>query len=140
MEQPESRLITSPQQQASVPPLPLEVAENIISFIPRVPASQPTLHACTLLSRVWYAAAIARLYEEPAITGRSYDKFTKSICPSINAHIRKNGLAEFVRVLDLSMLVHHGSKSLTARLLGRVKVGLEEFIAPQASFGSVKGP
>ena len=35
----------------------------------------------------------------------------------------------------MSGLVHNGSKSLTARLLGRVKNNLDEFIAPQASFG-----
>lgn len=34
----------------------------------------------------------------------------------------------------MSGLVHNGSKSLTARLLGRVKKRLEEFVAPQASF------
>ena len=39
-----------------------------------------------------------------------------------------------VRVLDMGNLVHDGSKSLTARLLGRVKEGLEELRAPQASF------
>ena len=140
MNRAEAKSITPPDEAIFVPPLPLEVIDNILSFIPRVPASQPTLHACTLVSRVWYPAAIGRLYEEPTITGRNYDLFTKSICPSINAHIRKNGLAELVRVLDLSLLVHHGSKSLTARLLGRVKVGLEEFVAPQASFGLVKRP
>ena len=37
----------------------------------------------------------------------------------------------------MSGLVHNGSKSLTARLLGRVKKRLEEFVAPQASFAYV---
>ena len=138
MDHEEAASISLPDESIFVPPLPLEVIENIISFVPREPASQPTLHACTLVSRAWYSAAIGRLYEEPTITGRNYDMFTKSICPSINAHIRKNGLGELVRVLDLSVLVHHGSKSLTARLLGRVKVGLLKFVAPQASFGLVK--
>jgi len=32
-------------------------------------------------------------------------------------------------------LVHNASKSLTARLLGRLKGNIEEFVAPQASFG-----
>ena len=140
MELAETKSIASPNEEMFAPALPLEVIDSILSFVPQVPTSQPTLHACTLVSRAWYSAAIGRLYEKPKITGRKYDMFTKSICPSINAHIRKNGLAELVRVLDLSVLVHHGSKSLTARLLGRVKVGLEEFVAPQASFGLVKEP
>lgn len=37
----------------------------------------------------------------------------------------------------MSGLVHNGSKSLTARLLGRVKGRMEEFVAPQASFAYV---
>jgi len=39
-----------------------------------------------------------------------------------------------VRVLDMGELVHDGSKSLTARLLGRLKGQLTDFVAPQASF------
>ena len=34
----------------------------------------------------------------------------------------------------MSRLVHNSSRSLTARLLGRLKPNLEEFVAPQASF------
>ena len=71
------------------------------------------------------------------ITGKNYNAFVQAICPSVNAHVRRNGLAELVRRLDMSNLVHNGSKSLTARLLGRVKTGLEVFVAPQASFAYV---
>ena len=46
-------------------------------------------------------------------------------------------VAELVRVLDMSRLVHNGSKSLTTRILGRVKGNLEEFVAPQAPFAFV---
>lgn len=50
------------------------------------------------------------------------------------AHIKKQNLANLVRVLDLSHIIHQGTKSTTARLLGRTKAGLQVFIAPQASF------
>jgi len=119
--------------------LPLEIVVQIISHVshehsnPQV--TQELLRTCTLISRVWYAAVIGLLYECPYITGSSYEKFVATICPSINAHIRKNGLAELVRSLDLCRLIHHGSRSLTARLLGRVKNNVESFVAPQASFG-----
>lgn len=121
--------------------LPLEIVEQIISNL--VPGygtdrlSQRTLNACGLVARVWYSAAVGPLYESPYITGTNYDRFVATICPSINAHVRKNGLAELVRSLDLCRLVHHGSKSLTARLLGRLKNNLERLVAPKATFGYV---
>jgi hypothetical protein len=58
-----------------------------------------------------------------------------TVCPSKNAHIRQSALAPLVKRLDMGELVHNASKSLTARLLGRLKGNIEEFIAPQASFG-----
>ncbi|KAI9819126.1 MAG: hypothetical protein M1827_007282 [Pycnora praestabilis] len=114
--------------------LPTEIIINILSFIPRTPQSQPLLHSCCLVSRQWYSAAIRLLYESPRISGKNFKLFVATVCPSINAHIRKSELAELVRRLDMGNLVHDGSKALTARLLGRMKRGLEEFIAPQASF------
>ena len=116
------------------PSLPYEIIQEILLYFPHDHSSQPILRTCTLISRAWYSATIARLYQHPHITGPNYKSFVDAVCPSINAHIRKNGLAELVKTLDLSTLVHHGSKSLTARLLGRVKGHLEVFVAPQASF------
>nr|POE58048.1 f-box protein [Quercus suber] len=39
-----------------------------------------------------------------------------------------------VKELNMASLVHQGSKSLTARILGRVKGNIEVFVAPVASF------
>lgn len=116
------------------PQLPLEILLLIVSFIPPGPQSQSTLHALTLVSRLWYSAAIADLYRSPDIHGSRFNQFVPSICPSINARVKKNGLGDLVVRLDMSNLVHESSKSVTARLLGRLKGGLREFVAPQASF------
>ena len=113
--------------------LPPEILQSIFSDV----KDQPTLHASTLVARTWYKSATPFLYANPIIDGSNFDAFIRAICPSVNAHIRTNGLAELVRRLDMSRLVHNGSKSLTARILGRVKGRLEEFIAPQASFAYV---
>lgn len=111
--------------------LPPELLEIIFSHV----KDQPTLHASTLAgSRTLYKSATPLLYANPIIYGSNFDPFVRAICPSVNAHIRTNGLAELVQRLDMSRLVHNGSKSLTARILGRVKGNLEEFVAPQASF------
>ena len=96
---------------------------------------QRTMHACCLVSRQWYSAAIAFLYEKPRLDGgRAFYKFTDTISPPVAARKSKMNLGSMVRRLDLSCLVHHSKNSLTARLLGKVKENLEVFTAPSVTF------
>ncbi|WPG99011.1 Hypothetical protein R9X50_00181300 [Acrodontium crateriforme] len=121
----------------SSPPiyLPDEILIHIISFIDaQADSAQPTLAVCCLLSHRWYSAAVPFLYARPYLYGANFDPFVRSICPSINLHVRASPLSELVRELNMGRLVHQGSRSLTARLLGRTKGSLEIFVAPQASF------
>ena len=121
--------------------LPLEVCLAIAVCVARShPRPQPTLHALCLVSRLWYDAAIRDLYRAPVLAGRNFQLFVRTVCPSINLHIRRSPTAPLVKVLDLSKLVHEGSNSVTGRLLGRVKETLEAFIAPQTSFSCVLSP
>lgn len=135
----------SPQPtQTHLIPLPREIllpSEIITSILQHLPPVQPpdktgqkTLWACALISRPWYAATIALLYATPYLHGGNFNQFADAICPSKNAKIRRSTLSPLVRRLDMGDLVHNASKSLTARLLGRLKGNLEEFIAPQSSF------
>jgi len=114
--------------------LPVEVIIQIVSYIPRRASEQKTLWACCLVSRTWYSATVPLLYKRPYLGGGNFQNFVTTVCPSKNAHIRRSQLACFVQTLDMGELVHDGSKSLTARLLGRLKGNLIEFTAPQASF------
>lgn len=114
--------------------LPDEIILQILDHVQRNAKTQQTLYSCTLLSHQWFDAAVPLLYAHPILYGWNYDPFTRAICPSINLHVRKSPLSELVKVLDMSGLVHQGSKSITARLLGRTKDNLEVFVAPQASF------
>ncbi|RKF61144.1 F-box protein [Erysiphe neolycopersici] len=114
--------------------LPLEIISLIVSLIPRNASNQPVLWACALVSKIWYSASIERLYERPFLSGANFDQFVKTICPSKNAHIRASPLASLVRHLNMGDLAHDASRSLTARLLGRLKSNLELFLAPQVSF------
>ncbi|KAH8819092.1 hypothetical protein F5884DRAFT_743521 [Xylogone sp. PMI_703] len=114
--------------------LPLEIIQHILLYIPRRQSSQPTFWACACVSRAWYQVAVRFLYERPYIGGSNFDSFVRTICPSINARVAPSPLATLVKKLDMSALVHHSNKSLTARILGRVKANLEEFAAPQSSF------
>lgn len=115
-------------------PLPQEILSQILAFIPRRKETQCIFWACTLVCRSWYSASIAILYERPWLHGGNFNEFVATVCPSKNAHIRQSALAVFVRRLDMGELVHNASKSLTARLLGRLKGNIEQFVAPQASF------
>ncbi|CCU82009.1 F-box domain protein/F-box domain-containing protein (translation) [Blumeria hordei DH14] len=128
--QSQNSMYNSPQPNT----LPLEIIEHIISFIRLKASCQATLWACTLVSRAWYSASIRFLYEKPYLSGGNFDQFVSTICPSKNAHIRTSPLATLVRHLDMGGLVHNSSRSLTARLLGRLKGNLEAFVAPQVSF------
>lgn len=57
-----------------------------------------------------------------------------TISPS-STNIKPCPLGSLVKRLDLSALVHEGRPSHNARLLRRVQNSVEEFIAPQSSFG-----
>ncbi|KAK2629735.1 hypothetical protein QTJ16_000555 [Diplocarpon rosae] len=114
--------------------LPAEIISQILLYIPRRPSTQPLLWSCSLVSRAWYTSAIIPLYRRPFITPSNFAQFVRTVCPSKNAHIRHSALATLVKSLDMGDLVHNSSKSLTARLLGRLKGNLEQFVAPQASF------
>ncbi|PNS19675.1 F-box protein [Sphaceloma murrayae] len=99
-----------------------------------LPEKQRDLHAFSLVNRQWNNIATPVLYYRPYLEGARYDLFTRTLCPSINLNVRKSNVAPYVRDLNLSLLVHQGSKSVTARLLGRTKGTLTSFTAPQASF------
>ncbi|PVH94562.1 hypothetical protein DM02DRAFT_732438 [Periconia macrospinosa] len=114
--------------------LPDELVLEILNYIPRDGRHQPVLANFCAVNRQWYDVGIATLYENPHLCGHRYALFVRTICPSILPRIKKSQLAGLVKVLNLSTIVHQGSKSTTARLLGRTKPSLEVFIAPQASF------
>ncbi|KAL5366030.1 F-box domain protein [Aspergillus floccosus] len=125
----------------SSPPihLPTELIVLIVSFVAADEANrrQSTLYNCCLVSRQWYSAAISFLYERPCLnSGVAFKHFTETISPRIGARSSKLNLGTLVHRLDLHLLVHHSSPSLTARLLGRVKDNLEVFIAPRVSFST----
>lgn len=118
--------------------LPDEIIIQILSYVARFPpgiASRTLTSAC-FLSRGWYDAAVPLLYERPDLGARNFDLFVRTICPSKNAHVIHSPLAKLVKTLNLEWLVHEGSKSTTARLIGRTKGQLEEFVAPMATFSA----
>ncbi|PKY06556.1 F-box domain protein [Aspergillus campestris IBT 28561] len=120
--------------------LPTEIVVLIVSLAAGSSGEtqrQSTLYACCLVSQQWYSAAVSFLYRKPRLkTGRSFAKFTRTVAPPLGERKSKLNLGEFVHRLDLGSLVHESSKSLTARLLGRIKTNLESFVAPSLSFSS----
>ena len=128
---------TSPSSQEArfAPILPPEIVLEIVSYIPnKTLGGQHDLARLCLVSKALYTGSIERLYESPWIASRNFDSFVATLCPSINLHVRRSDLGGLVRCLDMSHLLHDGSRSLTARVLGRVKENLEDFVAPAATF------
>lgn len=118
---------------AALPPeVLLQIVANVEAF--PWPYDQRDLWALTMVSRSWYSAAIPALYRRPYISGGNFGLFVRTICPSVNAHVRKTSFSTMVKDLSLGYLVHDSYRSLTARILSRLKGGLEVFIAPRASF------
>ena len=116
--------------------LPDEIIVPILEYVWHHSTAEQTLASCCLLSRQWYNVAVPLLYGHPLLYGNNFDLFVRAICPSKNAHVIPTPLSSLVKILDMSRLVHQGSRSTTARLLGRTKGNLEGFIAPQASFST----
>lgn len=139
--------MAEPSIKVTINDLPVEILVQILSTLSSSSFShsklhrdsQTNLHSCLLVSRLWYNLTLEYLYRNPIFTsnGSTFQSFVKTICPSINAHLKKSDCANMVRNLDMSRLVHEGSKSLTARILSRCKTRLEAFVAPQASFAYV---
>ncbi|KAL9603547.1 MAG: hypothetical protein Q9219_001049 [cf. Caloplaca sp. 3 TL-2023] len=117
--------------------LPSEILYKIVSNVELSSSRQHDLWAMALVSRSFYFTAISSLYQKPAIWGRNFQLFVRTICPSINAHVRKTSFSTMVKELDMSRLVHDSCKSLTARILSRLKEGLEVLVAPRASFANL---
>ena len=123
--------------QGNEVPLPPEVLELILNHVDmRQPRSerQRDLWSCCVLSKSWYSATVKRIYQSPHLTTRNFDLFARTLCPPVNSHVRSVGLEEFVVNLDMGGLAYESTKSLTARLLRRIRQSLESFVAPSISF------
>ncbi|KAL7271111.1 hypothetical protein RUND412_006152 [Rhizina undulata] len=112
--------------------LPTELLSQIIRRI----RDQHTLWKLCQVSKQWYFATTEHLYRYPKIDSTNYLYFVRTIAPS-STNKKPSTLGDLVRRLDLSHIVHDGRPSYTARLLRRTANSLEEFIAPQASFGYI---
>ncbi|KXT10655.1 hypothetical protein AC579_6339 [Pseudocercospora musae] len=131
-----------PRRVWTTPPvyLPDEIIIQVLEFVARFQDSQETLASCCLLSRQWHQAAVPFLYARPWLTGKNFDAFYRAMCPTKNKHIQKSPFEGMVKILDMSKLVHSGSKSVTGRILSRTKENLEQFVAPQATFSMYSFP
>ncbi|KAK9449637.1 uncharacterized protein V1518DRAFT_414267 [Limtongia smithiae] len=103
--------------------IPFEILELIMSFIPD-PFPVQLLH----VNRAWHAAAVPRVYRRPLLDPKNYFNFVNTLSTS-------DLLGKYVHVLDLRFIIQSGKNSYTSRLLRRCSKNLEEFYAPQTSFG-----
>jgi hypothetical protein len=97
--------------------LPDELLLEILAYIDQWPTQvrQSTLVRFCGVSRQWYDVGVRKLYESPYLSGKAYELFVRTVCPSVLAHIKPSSLSGLVRVLDLSHIVHNSNKATTAR-------------------------
>lgn len=118
--------------------LPDEILIQILNYVATErdqTLAQRTLASVACLSRQWNAVAIPLLYRCPQLYGKNFDLFVRTIVTSKNIRVRESPLSRLVHTLYMGGLVHQGSKSMTAKLLGRTADNLKHFTAPVASFG-----
>jgi hypothetical protein len=97
--------------------LPDELLLEVLGYIVpwQIQDRQSALvHFCGV-NRQWYDIGIRRLYEWPYLSGKAYELFVRTVCPSVLAHIKPSSLSGLVRILDLSHIVHNSNKATTAR-------------------------
>lgn len=99
--------------------LPDELLLEVLEYIEhwQTQQRQSTLARFCGVNRQWYDVAVRKLYEAPYLSGRAYEYFVRTVCPSVIAHIKPSSLSGLVRVLDLSHIVHNSNKATTARTL-----------------------
>ncbi|KAK9488796.1 hypothetical protein V1527DRAFT_456243 [Lipomyces starkeyi] len=103
--------------------LPTEIIELILSFVP-----EPFPVNLLYISRAWYHAALPYVYRRPRLYPKNYFSFVNTLSSS-------DILGSYVHILDLRFIIQSGKNSYTSRLLRRCSKHLEEFYAPQTSFG-----
>ncbi|KIX93726.1 uncharacterized protein Z520_10632 [Fonsecaea multimorphosa CBS 102226] len=116
--------------------LPLEIVRLITDHVAsgHGDAAQTSLWACCLVSKTWYAASVAQLYNYPLLSSRNFDLFVRTICPTQRSRRSRVGLENMIKNLDMSRLAYDSSNSLTARLIFRTKLSLERFTSPAVTF------
>jgi hypothetical protein len=97
--------------------LPDELLLEILLYIEAwdTLSRQSSLARFVGVNRQWYDVGVSKLYERPYLAGRAYELFVRTVCPSVLAHIKPSALSGLVRELDLSHIVHHSTRSTTAR-------------------------
>lgn len=71
------------------------------------------------------------VYKDPYLSSHNFFQFVDTLSVSS----RKKFYGSLIKILDLSNIVQSGKNSFISRLLRRSATNLQEFIAPQTSFG-----
>jgi hypothetical protein len=113
--------------------LPPEILFAIIYFVQRQYNPQRNLYTCCLVSRSWYFVAVVQLYRSPVITQNNYRHFVRTMCSSKKVFHSTSQISEYIKTIDLSDAIYDIPESMTKSLVGRVKRGIEAFIAPETN-------
>lgn len=107
------------------PVLPLEIIAHIMEIL----SYRNELKVKFLLiSKLLYLVAMPMLYRSPRLRGDNFYQFVETL----NS---KKLVGLHIRTLDLASVNQLGKNAFVAKLLKRSKASLQNFVAPQTSFG-----
>ncbi|OWB55206.1 hypothetical protein B5S28_g1074 [[Candida] boidinii] len=106
--------------------LPFEIILLILSF-----TENPVSITNLLICKATYYLLLPELYRSPYLHNKNFLTFVETI----GASSRRKKFGNLVKRLDLSGIVQMGKNSFLSKLLRRFSSSLEEFVAPQTSFG-----
>ncbi|GMF07293.1 unnamed protein product [[Candida] boidinii] len=106
--------------------LPFEIILLILSF-----TENPVSITNLLICKATYYLLLPQLYRSPYLHNKNFLTFVETI----GASSRRKKFGNLVKRLDLSGIVQMGKNSFLSKLLRRFSSSLEEFVAPQTSFG-----
>lgn len=104
---------------------PVEIIVNILKVLYYRGQLKPKF---LRLNKMFYNIVLPMIYGYPELKATNFFAFVDTVSSN-----KKVG--QYIKRLDLSMVIQSGKNSFVAKLLKRSKKGLEAFVAPQTSFG-----
>ncbi|RCK56472.1 hypothetical protein Cantr_05135 [Candida viswanathii] len=119
------QMITEQQNMGDHMVFPVEIFVRIFEILNDWGKLKPKfMRVCKL----FYLIILPMIYKHPRLKATNFFNFVDSMA-------NNKALGGYIRSLDLSYIIQSGKNAFVAKLLKRTGKNLQEFVAPQTSFG-----